>query len=106
MNSTLKNLYYGNFRPFERKVNRTVENNALHKVIHEEEHYFAQKMSTDDVKRFEQLKNLYTEANAYEEEDAFAYGFSLATLLMSAVFTNTREGDLDSGLSGSGGGYE
>ena len=84
-------LFNGNFSAFERKVYRTAENKALHKKISNEVRYFEQKMSIDDVQRFEVLGNLYMESSSYEQEDAFAYGFKFATMLMSAVFINDTE---------------
>jgi hypothetical protein len=82
-----ESLYYGDIIPFERKVQRTKENIALHKKIENELRYFAEKMSLDDNKRFEEFQNLHAQSSGYEQEDAFAYGFKFATMLMSAVFS-------------------
>ena len=86
MSKILKDLYYGEFRPFERKVLRTQENKALHENIQAEEQYFKDKLNADDCARFEALQNLYAISNSHEQEDAFMYGFKFATMLMSAVF--------------------
>ncbi|MCL1882508.1 MAG: hypothetical protein FWF81_01970 [Defluviitaleaceae bacterium] len=84
-------LYNGDFSVFERKVPRTTENKALHKKINDEERYFVQKMSIDDCQRFQKLQDLYMESSSYEQEDAFAYGFRFATMIMSAVFVGGGE---------------
>ena len=84
-------LYNGDFSAFERKVPRTAENKALHKKINDEERYFVQKMSVDDCQRFQKLQDLYMESSSYEQEDAFAYGFRFATMLMCAVFMGDGE---------------
>ena len=85
-------LYNGDFNAFERKVHRTAENKAIHQKISNElsyfKGYFEEKMSFDDAQRFEALENLYMESSSYEQEDAFAYGFKFATMLMSAVFAD------------------
>ena len=90
MKNIFEKLYYGEFRPFERKIIRTPNNQALNKKIREEERYFIEKMSVDDSARFKQLQNLYMQSNAYDQEDSFIYGFKLATMLMSAIFSDDK----------------
>lgn len=87
----LNSLYNSDFNGVERKVISTTETKALHKKIHNEERYFIHKMSLDDVQRFQQLQNLYMQSSSYEQEDAFAYGFKLATILMCEVFMSEDE---------------
>lgn len=89
--NVFKALYNGDFNAFERKVIRTAENKAIYKKLDSETRYFTQKMSLDDAERFKQLENLFMESNNYEQEDAFAYGFKFATMLMCAVFTGDVE---------------
>ena len=91
MSKILKDLYYGKVRPFERKVIRTQENEALHRNIRAEEQYFKDKLSVDDYTRFETLQNLYMMSSSHEQEDAFTYGFKFATILMSSVFVGEDE---------------
>ena len=88
MMNILRQLYGGAFSPFERKVYRTSENKELHKKIENEVRYFVQKMSMDDVARFQNLENLYMEASSYEQEDAFAYGFKMSLMLGCATFAD------------------
>ena len=91
MRAIFTSLYSGDFSAFERKVPRTAENKALYKKIDSETRYFTQKMSFDDVQRFQQLENLFLESSNYEQEEAFAYGFRLATMLICAVFVGDGE---------------
>ena len=79
MRDIFKALYNGDSTAFERKVIRTSENKAVYKKLDSETKYFTQKMSLDDAERFKQLENLFMESSDYEQEDAFAYGFKLAT---------------------------
>jgi len=86
-----ESLYNGDFSAFERKMPQTQKNLDLYEKIEAEDKYFKQKMSDEDCQRFEKLQDLHIESSNYEQEDAFAYGFKLATMLMSAVFINDSE---------------
>jgi len=90
MRNILRRLYNGKFSPFERNVHRTPENIALHNKIEGEIEYFIQKIALDDVDRFQELENLYTESSSYEQEDAFAYGFKMGMMLCCAVFGDEK----------------
>jgi len=69
----------------------TEENKAINHKIEDEKRHFIQKMSIDDCERFQKLENLYSHSNEFEQEDAFAYGFKLATMLICAVFMSDGE---------------
>ncbi|MCL2851883.1 MAG: hypothetical protein FWE20_02440 [Defluviitaleaceae bacterium] len=87
----LRSLFNGEFSAWERRPIRTEENKTVHRKIEDENRYFIQKMSIDDGERFQKLENLYTYSNEFEQEDAFAYGFRLAAMLMCAVFMSDGE---------------
>lgn len=89
--SIISDLYHGNINAWERRPVRTAENMAVNHKIEDEKRYFIQKMSLDDVQRFEALENLYSQSSDFEQESAFSYGFKLGTLLMCAVFTDENE---------------
>ena len=86
MNQMFYDLYYGRISAWERKPKYNAEEKAVNRKIEEEKRYFISKMSLDDVKRFEELSNLYVQSHEYSEIDNFHYGFKFATMLMCAVF--------------------
>lgn len=86
--SIMADLYHGRINAWERRPTRTTENIAVNQKIEDEKRYFVQKISLDDVQRFETLENLYSQSNDFEQESAFSYGFKLGTMLMCAVFTD------------------
>lgn len=47
--------------------------------------YFISKLSPEDRVRFEELSHLHMELSATEEDDLFAYSFTLGMLLMMDV---------------------
>lgn len=48
------------------------------------------KMSLDDCERFQKLDGLYSEAEGFEEIDAFSNGFKLGVQLMIETFANGK----------------
>lgn len=84
--SVLQDLYRGRINAWERQSIHTAENIAVNRRIEDEKRYFIQKMSLDDVQRFEALENLYFQSSDFEQEDSFTYGFKLGAMLMCAVF--------------------
>lgn len=51
--SVLSDLYHGHINAWERRPNRTVESKAINRKIEDEKRYFIQKLSLDDVERFD-----------------------------------------------------
>ena len=85
MKTILRDLYYGQIVPWERKPVRTEEYLEIHRKIEEVNQYFMQKMSMDDCERFQSLENLYGLSSSDEQFDAFSYGFQLGVALMCAA---------------------
>lgn len=85
MKSLLEALYAGEITPWQSALPKTDEHQALLKKIENEEHYFSEKMSSDDYKRFQSLEDLLTLADHLETADIYARGFALGTLLMQEV---------------------
>jgi len=81
----MRGLYNGKIIPWERKQPRNDELLEVVRKIEDEERYFVGKMSLDDCQRFQALSKLYSELNSIEDENAFAYGFTLGMLLMMDV---------------------
>jgi len=91
MKSILEKLYFGRIAPWERRTNRSEERRELGRKIEDEKRYFIQKMSLDDCQRFQALDGLYSQANEFEQIDAFSSGFKLGIMLMCAVFMDDDE---------------
>ena len=86
MKKILYDLFYGRISGWERKPNYNAEAKAINRKIEREKEYFINKMSLDDVQRFQALEDLYTQSHEYCELDVFQYGFRLGTMLMCGVF--------------------
>ena len=82
----LKDLFNGRISCWERRPNYTPEEKAIHRKIESERMYFVNKMSLDDVQRFQAFENLFAQLQEYTEHDVFQYGFRLGTMLMCGVF--------------------
>jgi hypothetical protein len=91
MRKILNDLYHGRYNAWEHRPSRTDETRAINQKIEDEKRYFSQKMSLDDFQRLQALENLYTEANNFEQVNAFTYGFKLGTMLMCDVFMDENE---------------
>jgi len=85
MKNVFRDLYNGEFMPFERRPICNDENRVNIK-IEDAKRYFVQKMSLDDVEKFQKLEDLYMDSSHYEQEGAFAYGFKMGLMLGVAVF--------------------
>jgi len=62
MGNILRDLYLRRISGFERRHNMTGEEMALQNKATSERRYFESKMTPDDVKRLQELENLYTKA--------------------------------------------
>ena len=85
MKSLLEALYADEITPWQSNSSKTDKRQALLKQIENEEHYFSEKMSSDDYKRFQSLEDLLTLADHLESADVYARGFSLGALLMQEI---------------------
>lgn len=86
MKNFMDDLYYGRIVPWERRPTKSAERVEINHKIEIEKHYFIEKMSLDDCKRFQQLENLYMQATGIEDADIFAYGVAFGTRFMLAIF--------------------
>ena len=85
----LREMYSRGVLPFERRNH----NASLHNIVRRidgEVKYFMDKLEPDDRERFQKLSDLYSELSIAEEGDIFAYGFSLATLLLTDVMEESK----------------
>ena len=90
-NSILRDLFNGKHIPWERREHHTGEFLCIVKKIEEAEGYFTQKMSLDDCKKFKELQKLYSDLSYIEQENLFAYAFSLGFMLAQDII---RESEL------------
>ena len=86
-----KALYNGEFNPSERSPHRTKEHQDIEDRIATEKRLLMAQMSDDDRRLLEQLESLYVDSHDLDQQEVFAYGFKLATLLMCAVFMSSDE---------------
>ena len=84
-NHILRGLYNGQIIPWERHTSNSDKQRELLRKLDSEERYFIEKMSLDDSEQFQKLVHLHTELAAAEEDDVFAYSFTLSLLLMMDV---------------------
>lgn len=81
MRSILRGMYQGDIIPWARHVSNSKKRCEIFEKIEEEEKYFKAKLSLDDCRRFSALSDLYTQLTAVDEEDLYAYAFSLGMLI-------------------------
>lgn len=83
--SLFEALFYGRISTWERKVTLTPERKELERKIESEKRHFIEKMSLDDVQRFEKLENLYVQSSEENDVDVFSHGFIMGSLIMLEV---------------------
>ena len=90
MESILRELYFGNFRPCERERVRDPEYVALTKKIDSIVVYFGDVLSPEEYAKFTEMRELQAQANLFEETELFEYAFCAGALLMLDVFGHSR----------------
>ena len=88
MSNIIREIYRGDYAPPSNKPFQTAENKAIINKIENEKRYFVQKMSLDDVQRFDKLEDLYMDFSCFEQENAFICGFKMGMMLGRAVFVD------------------
>ena len=89
MENILHELYFRRIQGFERSRD-TSDISAINEKIVAERKYFEDKMTDEDVKRFQELESLYTKAGESYELDTFIYGFKLGAMFAKEMAsTNT-----------------
>ena len=86
--SLLQHLYDGEIYPAENILPKTPEYRKLTHEISDETHYFKDKLSPDDWKRFEKLKDMEDERTSAYIFENFAYGFRLSMGLTIEALLN------------------
>ncbi|MDR0286957.1 MAG: hypothetical protein LBI03_04510 [Clostridiales bacterium] len=85
MESILRGLFNGKIIPWERHEKSSPELLKVVRKLESEEKYFTEKMSLDDCQRFQAFTDLQAELLSAEEDNIFAYGYSLGVLMMVDV---------------------
>ena len=88
MESILRELYFGNFRPGERERIRDPEYVALIKKIDSIVVYFGDVLSPEGYAKFTEMRELQAQTNLFEEVQLFEYAFCAGALLMIDVFSH------------------
>ena len=81
----LRGLFNGKIIPWERRSPVSKKQHELLRQIESEEQYFADKLPPEDFERFQALSRLHMELSTVEEDNIFAYSFTLGMLLMMDV---------------------
>ena len=84
--SMVRELYYGNFSPWERRRIRDPEYTALLDKMDDIFTYYKKLLSTEEYKKIEELQDLQMRANSIQDEELFAYAFCAGVQLMADVF--------------------
>jgi len=90
MESILRGLYNGKIIPWERHEEHGPEFLKVIGKIESEERYFIERMSLDDCQRFGAFSNLQSELLSMEEDNVFAYGFTLGMLMAMDVMKEAK----------------
>lgn len=85
MNSILRGLYLGKVIAWERPDPLSEKHLETIRRMEAEEQYFLAKLSREDGERFRTLSRMQGELLSENEDNLFAYGFSLGLLLMLDV---------------------
>ena len=90
MESILRGLYFGNFRPCERERIRDPEYVALTKKIESIAVYFGDLLSPEGYAKFTEMRELQAQVDLLEEVQLFEYAFCTGALLMLDVFGHSQ----------------
>lgn len=86
MEDILRQLYHGELYPDEAIMPSNPNYQKIQDKINDDYEYLKEKMSIEDVKRFDGLKNQMHDISAMEGYENFAYGFRVGVALMLEVF--------------------
>lgn len=84
--SIVRELYYGNISPWERKRVYTPEHTALTDKIDDIVEHFKNLLSPEEYKKFAEVQELAAQVDADDVVDIFEHAFCLGVLLMIDIF--------------------
>lgn len=82
----LRELYYGNFSPWERSPSRDPELTELTRRIDAIVTHYENLLSPEEYKKFEEMQDLQARADLIQEVELFEYAFCTGALLMMDIF--------------------
>ncbi len=84
--SIVRELYYGNVSPWERRRAYTPEQTALTDKIDDITEHFKSLLSPEEYEKFEEMQELELQVDADNAVDLFEHAFCLGALLMIDIF--------------------
>ena len=84
--SMVREIYYGNLNPWERKRVYNPERIALNDKIDGRVEHFKNLLTPEEYKKFEEMQELESQAEAEDEVDLFEYAFCMGAFLMIDIF--------------------
>lgn len=84
--SMVRELYYGNLNPWERKRVYNPEYIALNDKIDGIAEHFKNLLSPEEYKKFAEMRELESQVDAEDAADLFEHAFCMGVLLMIDIF--------------------
>ena len=88
--SMVRELYYGNISPWERKRAYPPERIALTDKIDDIVQHFKNLLSPEEYKKFAEMQELESQVDVEDEVDLFEYAFCMGAFLMIDIFGYTE----------------
>lgn len=88
--SIIRELYYGEISPWERRRTLDPKFTALSEKIEDIVTHFKELLSPEEYKKFEEMQSLQVQAGIVQEEELFEYAFCTGVQLMIDVFKYER----------------
>ena len=85
--TTIEDLYYGNIYPYERKINKDSEEADLFNLLCKNDEKLTNSLTDNQKELFNRFKDSQSEFSDLMERNSFINGFTLATKIMSEVFS-------------------
>ena len=86
-----ENLFFGKIFPSENICPKSAAYRAVNKEISAEFDFWREKLSDADFSKLEHFSYLTTESHLHELQEAFAYGFKFASLLLLEALRDENE---------------
>ena len=84
--SLVRELYFGNLSPWERKRVYNPERTALNDKINSIVEHFKNLLSPEEYAKFAEMKELESQVDVEDSVDLFEHAFCLGVLLMIDIF--------------------
>lgn len=84
--SLVRELYYGNLSPWERKRVYSPEHTALTTKVDDIVEHFKSLLSPEEYKKFAEMQELQSQIDTDDAADLFEHAFCLGVLLMIDIF--------------------